>query len=276
MEQIWRMVRPQRRLDMTEQALGLIAGALDDLHRQPLQGRRQRLSPGRRRAIGRVLLQQNEVRDRFQRHQTDRRVEGFIFAHGDLAPRHAHRQGAALLFGQGDDRRFQRRIDLLLRPVGSPDERREPAQLQKLAHHTNPRARQQRHHKLRRQDLALKPLDPLRSLDEGHQHRRWSFPARPRGHTPILQGAARDAQLRRDLSLRVPSLSPRERRALLLGSLQTRAVPHRSETPGRSAAMARLPSNLADASFIASPLGCLSLPRVKEWRGVCRHLQQPR
>ena len=48
MKDVRRMVRPEIRFDMPQQSLGLITGALDDLHRQIPQGRLQRLRPGRR------------------------------------------------------------------------------------------------------------------------------------------------------------------------------------------------------------------------------------
>ena len=271
-EQIRGMMRTERALHMADQPLALITGPLNDLDRQPFQGRCQRLRPGRRRAILGVLLQQNEVRHRLQAHQTHLRMKGFVFAHRDLAWRHPLGQGAALLLGQGDDRRFQRRIDRLLRAVGGAHERRQPAQLQKLAPHAHPRAGQQRDDQLCYHHLPLQPPDPVRGLDKGLQC-GGHLPANCRGQAPILQRAARHSQLRRHLSLRVPGMQPRLGRRELFDPLQARAAPHRTDPSGGTEPMIRLQSNMVDASFIVSPLGCFALPRVDDGAASADALQ---
>ena len=89
------MMCTQRPLDMPTQRRGLVAGALDHGDVQPDQGRLERLRPGRRLAIRRVLRQKKKARHRLQRHQTDLRMEGLILTHREIPMGYAPRCSCA-------------------------------------------------------------------------------------------------------------------------------------------------------------------------------------
>ena len=163
--------------NMTAQRRSLVAGALDHRHAQPAQGVIKRLRPGRRRAVRRVLLQKNQARHRLQRHQTDLRMEGFILTHRHRPVRHAHGQRRALLTRHGDHRLLQGRIEALLGAVAGADKRRQPAQLQELAHHPYSGTALQGDREVCRQHDLVQPPHPRRRLNERRQG-RWGRPHR--------------------------------------------------------------------------------------------------
>jgi len=127
MEYIRRMMGAEIALDVAQQPFGLVAAPLDHLHTQPLQRLRQRLRPGRRRAILRIALAQNKIRHRLDRHQADLGMVGLVLTDADASLRHLRRQRLALLLSIGDHRLLQRGVEFLLAAVGTCHERRQAA-----------------------------------------------------------------------------------------------------------------------------------------------------
>ena len=151
---------------MPTQRRGLVAGALDHGDIQSDQGFLERLRPGRRLTIRRVLFQKKKARHRLQRHPTNLRRESLILTHGEIPVGHAPRQRRALLIRDGNQRLLQRRIEALLGAVAGADEGRQPAQLKELAHHPNPGSALQGDAEVRRQHpLILETsVDDTRTL----------------------------------------------------------------------------------------------------------------
>lgn len=133
MEEVRRMMHSQVHLDRPRQRRGLVSGALDHGDVQADQGFLERLRPGRRLTIRRVLFQKKKARHRLQRHQTDRWMESLILTHREIPVRHAPRQRRVLLMCDSDQRLFQGRIEALLGAVAGTDEGRQSAQLKELA-----------------------------------------------------------------------------------------------------------------------------------------------
>ena len=68
----------------------------------PAQPFVQALVPGGGVPLRLILFQEEEVRDGFDGHQADLRVEGLVFAEADLACRHGGGQALVFLLAEGD------------------------------------------------------------------------------------------------------------------------------------------------------------------------------
>jgi hypothetical protein len=237
MEEVRRMMGAQVHLDMPMQRRGLVAGALGHGDFQPDQGRLERLRPGRRLAIRRILLQQKKARHRLQRYQTDLRMEGLVLTDRDLPVRHVLRQRRALLSRDGDHGFLQSHIESLVGTVAGADKCRQTAQLQELAHHPDPRTALQGDGEVRCQHQLMQPPHAFRGLHPGRQDRGGR--ARRNRLAPLLQGTACQAEVLGHLPLRLSRrqadgsllklLRPFQARAAQLGTTTDPQWPYRAQ-----------------------------------------------
>ena len=131
-------MRPEVMFHIRQQARGFITGRLDHLAVESRQGLLHQRLPGVViPCLGR-LLQHNVVAHGLDPHQTEPTRKGFILRHRDVFARHLVRQPRALLVAVCHDGLFHMTVDLLLRPIRSPDKPIEARQLQHQTHQANP------------------------------------------------------------------------------------------------------------------------------------------
>ena len=97
----------------------------------PASSRAGALLPGLRIALRLVLLDEDEVRHRFDGHQTDLWMKGFILAEGNLAGRHRGGKSLVFLLAETDQQRLHLLGHHLLGSIGRGDELVQTAQFQK-------------------------------------------------------------------------------------------------------------------------------------------------
>ncbi len=152
---------------------------MDHGHRHPRQRRLQGLRPGRRRAIGRVLFQQNEIRHRLDGDQADVGVKGFILSDRQLLRRHADGEGDPLLLRLRGHGLLQLHRQRVLAAVGGPDDRRQPAQLQELTHQPHPGAGPPGDDQMHHHHQLVQPLRPRRGRQARRHLREQAPPTAP-------------------------------------------------------------------------------------------------
>src|SRR5215813_6291139 len=91
------------------------------------------LVPGLGIAMLGILFGQDKVRNRFDRHQANLRVEGLVFTNRDLFRRHALGHTMLLFRSESADFGLHLLRNLLLRAIGSCYEPIQSAQFEKLA-----------------------------------------------------------------------------------------------------------------------------------------------
>ena len=148
-------MRPEVMFHIRQQAWGFIAGRLDHLTVETRQGLLHQRMPGVLIACLGRLLQHNVVAHGLDPHQAQTARKRFILRQRDVFGGHLVRQTRALLVAVRHDRLFHVTVDLLLRPIGSPDKPIEARQLQEQTHQANPTGAHLDTHQMERQDQAM-------------------------------------------------------------------------------------------------------------------------
>ena len=186
-------MHPQVLLDVVQDALGLVAGRLDDLDRIACNRLLHRGRPFLCCPTGGILLQQDEVGHRFNGHQTGLRMKRLILADCDLFWLHPFRQTPFFLMPKRHNSLLHRHTDLLVRTIRSSHKPGQTAQLQKQANQTDATGTHLGHHKMGGKHQAMEELHTGRRLKKCHHLRRCI-----KGILtllPMLQRRARDLQL---------------------------------------------------------------------------------
>ena len=187
MKEIGGMMGAEIALDMRQQPLGFIAGALHDGDVQPFEPTRERLRPGRRRALLGDLLDQDQARDGIDGHQAHPILPGLVFGDAQGTRRHGGGQLSALLVRAGDDVLLQVRMERLLRAIRGRDEVRQTAKLEELIDHADTTAANLGDAPVRGHQDPAQPLHALGRLAEGEQGRRGTARL---GRVPVTQRTA--------------------------------------------------------------------------------------
>ena len=114
------------------------------------------------------LLQDNVVAHGLDPHQAQTAGKRFILRHRDVFGGHLVSQARALLLAVRHDRLFHATVDLLLRPIGSPDKPIEARELQEQTHQANPTGTHFGTHQVDREDQAMQEGETGDTVKKGH------------------------------------------------------------------------------------------------------------
>jgi len=116
-------------LGMSDQCFGFVRNALDYNHRERLQCGCNCVVPSLSIASFCILFEYQEVRYRFDGHQTDLWVKRLVLAESDFAFGHLLCKALVFLIAEQRNEFFEIACDSLLRSVGCSDESVQETQL---------------------------------------------------------------------------------------------------------------------------------------------------